>query len=38
MGCKLEFRLKMNPMGITKPAKASLDQADIAWIERFPEA
>jgi hypothetical protein len=24
--------------GITKPAKELLDQADIAWIERFPEA
>jgi GTPase len=24
--------------GITKPAKELLDQADIAWVERFPEA
>ena len=24
--------------GITKPAKGLLDQADIAWVERFPEA
>ncbi len=24
--------------GITKPAKALLDEADIAWIEQFPEA
>jgi hypothetical protein len=24
--------------GITKPAKELLDRADIAWIERFPEA
>lgn len=23
--------------GITKPAKVLLDQADIAWVERFPE-
>lgn len=23
--------------GITKPAKGLLDQADIAWIEQFPE-
>jgi hypothetical protein len=24
--------------GITKPAKELLDEADIAWIEQFPEA
>jgi hypothetical protein len=24
--------------GITKPAKALLDEADIAWVEQFPEA
>lgn len=24
--------------GITKPAKALLDEADIAWIEQFPES
>ena len=24
--------------GITKPAKAVFDKADLAWVEKFPES